>query len=261
MGNQSWTCRYCNYINFDNEISRCMSCAHERTTAYHTDKNGGLVVLNNSDFLLHAHNNSHNRSFAAAKLKVIEVNKSSELHLKLLEKAAHQNVTTGHGTAGADGHGLTTWYDHEFPPEKKSLFVKKKPFKLSSLPIFLQSNGLKKAKYWLRPGDINFTNPEYDEDDEDEDEEGNVSEAVGGSGVGGSGANRSGLNNAPHNTSTHSYESNGVGQQKRHMPISLYSNSSSTDVLQGGLGSCELTLFSLIFIKLNMLIEHSVNPD
>jgi hypothetical protein len=183
-----------------------MCCTNERAAAPH-DKN---------DFI---HKNAYKSN-----LKVIEVNKSSELHLKLLEKAAHQNTVTSHLAVSGESRELNAWYDHEFPPVKKSLFVKKKMFNLSNFPTFLQSNGLKKAKYWLRPSEINFSNVEYDEEDEE---------------YSSNNKNEDENENLPRNTNSTNKIKNNTDNQNRFLPISLYSNSSSVDVLQGGLGSCK----------------------
>ena len=52
MGNQSWTCSYCSFINFNNnnEIYKCMRCGNE------------MLVLKNDNY-----------HFTKAKLKAIEV--------------------------------------------------------------------------------------------------------------------------------------------------------------------------------------------
>jgi hypothetical protein len=179
---------------------------------------------------LDKHNDFLSKNAYKSNLKVIEVNKSSELHLKLLEKAAHHNVLNSHMTVSSESRELNTWYDHEFPPVKKSLYVKKKMFKLSNFPTFLQNNGLKKAKYWLRPSEINFSNVDYVEEDEEYNEyEENVDVTI----------RRNKLKQ--------------TDNQNRFLPISLYSNSSSVDVLQGGLGSCKSLLKELFCsdIKLN----------
>ena len=157
-----------------------------------------------------------------------EVNRSSELHSKLIEKALLlQNAAT---STPDKPQRPESWYeDPEFPPTQSSLFVKKKLF---AFPSFLQmGNGLRKAKYWLRPSDINFKNDEH-----------------------------CAAAHTPFNSSSSSSTDLSCP-----LPISLFSNSSSKDVLQGGLGSCWLIAVLCLIAErpellFRILISTQYNP-
>lgn len=194
---QTWICQYCNFINMKPDESEvraypyCFLC-----------KSNDTSMASGNDFIVDK-----------SSLKVIEVNKSSELHLKLIEKASQSNSPMNEVTCLSGDHDSlsrpNSWYDVEFPPDRNSLFVKKA--KLFTFPGFLKRNGLKKAKCWRRPNEINF----HDDDKSDEETE------------------RGGAKREDEEVSL-----NSGGSGTSSVPHHIYSNSSSKDVLQGGLGSC-----------------------
>lgn len=109
------------------------------------------------------------------KFSSLNVNKSSELRKRLVERAMSLSI---------DEKDLSNHFiDHEFPPNKKSIENRNKRNSFSFLNL-IHSVGMKRAKCWLRPNELN------------------------------------------------------ISPEESYLPISLYSSSSSRDVLQGGIGSC-----------------------
>lgn len=93
----------------------------------------------------------------------------------------NNNNTTSTSTNNPHGDHFI---DHEFPPNKKSIENRNKRNQSFSFINLIHSIGMKRAKCWLRPADLN------------------------------------------------------ISADESYLPISLYSSSSSRDVLQGGIGSC-----------------------
>lgn len=121
MGNQIWSCEYCSFPNYG-ESSVCLKCSKDKLT-------GEQVNSNKEKF----------------RLRNLAVDRTSELRLLSFRKASNQIK-------------LDHFIDNEFPPSKKSIFIKKPLFPLTSL---LHSNGLNKAKKWRRPMEVNFSDDDY----------------------------------------------------------------------------------------------------
>lgn len=87
-------------------------------------------------------------------------------------------------TSSSSSDSNDHFIDVEFPPNKKSIENRNRHSQSFSFLNLIHSLGMKRAKRWLRPNELNISNEES------------------------------------------------------YLPISLYSSSSSRDVLQGGIGSC-----------------------
>ncbi len=99
--------------------------------------------------------NCNRKNESRFKLKSIKVNKSSELHLKLIEKASQKNTSYMSSSNLSQSHSYGSFVDTDFPPNKKSIYQKRHIF--NSLPSFIPTSSgskCKKPKHWLRPNEI-----------------------------------------------------------------------------------------------------------
>lgn len=132
MGNKIWTCDNCHFPNFGPTSSDCIRCHKQIFNEDINDPDLNLIQY-------------------PPRLKSIKVNKSSELRVRTYMRASKSNPDL------SDESQLDHFVDNEFPPNKRSIYIKKSLFNIKSL---LHSDGLGRAKYWLRPNEVTFEKDE-----------------------------------------------------------------------------------------------------
>lgn len=154
------------------------------------------------------HNHNHNHHHHSQKLH--QRQRSSTNNNNETQSVAALSTTSSHTTSA--GMDVQHFIDHEFPPNKKSIENRNRRNQSFSFLNLIHSIGMKRAKCWLRPSELN------------------------------------------------------IPAEESFLPISLYSSSSSRDVLQGGIGSCWfISALSVIAerpeLLSNILVTKSYNAN